>query len=231
MLRLAGRRGHSEIRGLNGWMATVSKRAEVVPQDIRFMAQVRRRYEPTMRPHNVCSADEFLQLSLDELLAEPEQLAWYFPADRYEPSGATSEFEAGAFKRLPVSRLYPELHGLNDTSSRVPEVAAKLLPLYDHVLGELGLSSDHHGWVFIQSLSKTRDWLLERDARHEQLICRLLRCLALLALTGFSRSDFKDSDGFSYALGLYRRLEELKQFDKSAQYGAFVDRCRGAIEV
>jgi hypothetical protein len=221
----------SKMLGLNRWKATVSKGAEAVPQDVRFLAQIRRRYEPSMRPHHVGTVDEFRQLSLDELLAQPELLAWYFPADRYEPSGATSEFEATAFKRLPVSRLYPHLHGFNDTASSVPEVAAKLLPLYDHVLGELGLSADHHGWVFIQSMAKTRDWLLQRDARHEQLVCRVLRCLALLALTGFSRSDYKDLDGFSYAVGLYRKLEELKQLDKSVQYVAFVERCHKAIEV
>lgn len=212
-------------------MAPVSRNADVVPQDSRSAAQVRRRYEPSTRPSHICTVDEFCQLSLVQLLSQPELPAWYFPADRYEPSGATSEFTAADFSSHRVAKFYPELDGLNDTASRLPDVAAKLLRLYEHVLSELGLSSDHHGWVFVQSMSKTRDWLLERDARHEQLICRLLRCLALFALTGFSRSDFKDADGFSYALGLYRRLEELKQFDKSVEYDAFVERCREALEV
>ena len=58
----------------------------------------------------------------------------------------------------------------------------------------------------------------------------LLSLIALLALTGFSRSDYRDLDGFSYAVGLYRKLEELKQLDKSVQYVAFVERCHKAIE-
>lgn len=144
--------------------------------------------------------------TLDRLLANPDVVAQHFPADRYGPSEFS--FHEDEFRRDPPGEV--GCYGSDGTQARCPEVAFHVLRSYRTLLEVLGLYVDHHGWVY--PLQRRGDRAKLEAAGADFLLPRVLRCLSLLELRGYSSGRSADRYGYSYAAGLATRLVELLHF-------------------
>ncbi len=137
--------------------------------------------------------------TLEGLVADSETVPRHFPADRYGPPSLC--VAAGEFKRHAAGVVgYVE----GDTTALCPEAAFNVLRSYRILLSTLGMTVDHHGWVFLHRAHGRFPELTV--ARLEPLMPRVLRCLWLLELRGYSKSGYRDRTGYSYAHSLAEKL-------------------------
>lgn len=153
-------------------------------------------------PSQVPVLDRRAEWTLDRLLADPAIVPRHFPADRHGPPSLC--IAAEEFCRGPAG-VVGYLDG--DTRARCPEVAINVLGSYRVVLSTLGMAVDHHGWLYSD---RAKGGFPELTVAHlEPLMPRVLRCLCLLELRGYSRSGYQDGHGYSYARALAAKLVDL----------------------
>lgn len=156
--------------------------------------------ERTLSEVLVPTADRDTGWTLEMLLARPNIIPKHFPADRYGP--ATLSFDLAEFKRHAIGTV-GYLDGA--TSARHPDVAFNVLRSYRVLLPLLGLTVDHHGWLYAGDPVVPNPTL----STYERLMPRVLRCLQLLELRGYSASGYQDGHSYSYAAGLASKLIDL----------------------
>lgn len=154
--------------------------------------------------------------TFERLLAEPDVVLRHFPADRHgPPSLCVAEEE---FRRHPVG-VVGYLDG--DTQARFPEMAFNVLRSYRVLLSTLGMTVDHHGWLFSHRAEGSFPELTV--ARLEPLMPRVLRCLWLLELRGYSNSGYRDGHGYNYARSLADKLVDVLKL--SGRRGVLANEC------
>lgn len=140
--------------------------------------------------------------TLELLLASPDIVPRHFPADRHGPPGL--RVDATEFRRHPRGAVgYLD----DNTRSWCPQVASKVLESYRTLLWMSGLTVDHHGWLY--SDRAKGDWPCRSVARLRPVMPRVVRCLSLLELRGYSASGYRDAHHYGYAAGLAAKLIEL----------------------
>ena len=139
-------------------------------------------------------------LTLPHLLAHPDLIPTHFPADRHGPPHLS--FDEQEFARHPAGTV-SEYDGA--TSARCPEVAFNVLRSYHVLLPAIGLMVDHHGWLFANRTERCPGPPARSSL--ERVMPRVLRCLSLLQLQGYSSSGYRCE--YSYAASLATKLTEV----------------------